>query len=150
MSRAAALAALVALLAGSRAAAQVVAMRNLAFGTITSGVTTSVTKTSASAAQFRFTGSFPLGGSFSLTLPTVLTGPGAAIPITFGATDGQRSTTNNPATGSSFDPRTTQTVGIVVLSRTEYVWLGASVSPPLNQKPGTYSASMVLTVAGML
>ena len=148
--RAAALAALLVLAGGSRASAQVVTLRNLAFGTITSGTTTSVSKTSASAAQWRFTGSFPVTGSFTLTLPTTLTGPGTAIPITFAATDGQRSTTNNPATGSSFNPNATQTVGLVLFSRSEYVWLGASLSPPLNQTPGTYSATVVLTVAGML
>jgi hypothetical protein len=31
-----------------------------------------------------------------------------------------------------------------------YVWLGASVSPPINQKAGTYSATVVLTTTGML
>lgn len=136
--------------AGREAAGQVTTLRDLAFGIITSGTTTSVSKTSASSAQWRFTGTFPLGGTFSLTLPTVLTGPGPAIPITFGTSDGQRSTTNNPATGSSFNPHTTQTIGIITLLRTEYVWLGGSVSPPLNQTPGTYSATVVLTTTGML
>jgi len=28
--------------------------------------------------------------------------------------------------------------------------LGASVSPPLNQTPGTYSATVVLTTTGLL
>lgn len=149
-ARLAGLVALVLVLPRGGVAAQVVTLRNLAFGTITSGTTTSVSKTSASAAQWRFTGTFLLGGSFTLTLPTTLAGPGTAIPITFGAADGQRSTTNNPATGSSFDPHTAQTVGIVLLSRSEYVWLGASVSPPLNQTPGTYSATVVLTTTGML
>jgi hypothetical protein len=146
---AAVLAALALLLVRGEAVGQVTTLRNLAFGTITSGTTTSVSKASASSAQWRFSGSFPLGGSFSFTLPTTLTGPGTAIPITFGTSDGQRSTSNNPTTGSSFDPHISQSVGIT-LGRTEYVWLGASVSPPSNQVPGTYSATVVITTTGML
>jgi hypothetical protein len=124
-------------------------MRNLAFGTILSGTTTSVSKTSANSAQWRFTGLFALGGSFVLTLPTTLTGPGTAIPLTFSTTDAQRSTTNNPLTGSSFNPHNSQSVA-VLFNGTVYVWLGASVSPPLNQTAGTYSATVVLTTTGML
>ncbi len=143
------LAALVAAGIPAEARGQVVTMRNLAFGTILSGTTTSVSKASANSAQWRFTGTFALGGSFVLTLPTTLTGPGAAILITFSSTDGQRSTTNNPLTGSSFNPHNSQSVALL-FSGTVYVWLGASVSPPLNQTAGTYSATVVLTTTGML
>jgi hypothetical protein len=128
---------------------QVVTMRNLAFGTILSGTTTSVSKSSASSAQWRFTGTFALGGSFVLSLPTSLTGPGTAIPVTFSSTDGQRSTTNNPLTGTSFNPHSSQSVALL-FSGTVYVWLGASVSPPINQTAGIYSATVVLTTTGML
>jgi hypothetical protein len=132
----------------ANATGQVVTIRDLAFGTILSGTTTSVSKTSANSAQWRFTGTFTIGGSFVLTLPTTLTGPGTAIPITFSAVDGQRSTTNNPMTGSSFNPHNSQSV--VLFIGTLYVWLGASVSSPLNQTAGTYSATVVLTTTGML
>jgi hypothetical protein len=134
---------------GQKAGAQVTTLRNLVFGTITSGTTTSVNKTSVSAAQWTFSGTFLFGGTFQLTLPTTLTGPGPDIPITFGTSDGLRNTANNPATGTAFNPHTTQTVPTAPLGTTVYVWLGGSVSPPLNQTPGTYSATVVLTVAGM-
>ncbi len=143
------LAALVAAGIPAEASGQVVTMRDMSFGTILSGTTTSVSKASANSAQWRFTGTFALGGSFVLTLPTTLTGPGAAIPITFSSTDGQRSTTNNPLTGSSFNPHNSQSVALLFIG-TVYVWLGASVSPPLNQMAGTYSATVVLTTTGML
>jgi hypothetical protein len=143
------LAATVLLASGQSAAAQVTTLRNLAFGTITSGTTTSVNKTSVSAAQWTFSGTFLLGGTFQLTLPTTLTGPGTAIPITFSTSDGLRNTTNNPATGTSFNPHTSQSVPVAPLRTTVYVWLGASLSPPLNQTPGTYSGTVVLTVTGM-
>ena len=128
---------------------QVVRMRDLTFGTILSGTTSSVSKTSANSAQWRFTGTFALGGNFTLTLPTTMTGPGTAIALTFSTTDGQRSTTNNPTTGTSFNPHVSQSVS-VLFSGTVYVWLGASVSPPINQKAGTYTATVVLTTTGML
>lgn len=148
-SRIAVLAAVVAAGIPAAASGQVVTMRDLNFGTILSGTTTSVSKASAKSAQWRFTGTFALGGSFVLTLPTTLTGPGPAIPITFSTTDGQRSTTNDPLTGTSFNPHASQSVPLL-FSGTVYVWLGASVQPPLNQTAGTYSATVVLTTTGML
>ena len=90
----------------------------------------------------------PFGNAFEL-LNSLTTGPGTAIALTFSTTDGQRSTTNNPATGSSFNPHNSQSVS-VLFNGTVYVWLGASVSPPINQKAGTYSATVVLTTTGML
>jgi hypothetical protein len=134
----------------TEAGAQVTTLRGLTFGTVTSGTTTSVLKTSVSAAQWRMTGTFVLGGTFQLTLPTTLTGPGPAIPITFGNTDGQRNTANNPNGGASFNPHASQSVSLSVVPTTIYVWLGGSLAPPLNQTPGAYSATVVLTVTGML
>jgi hypothetical protein len=148
-SRIALLAALVTAGIPREASGQVVTMRNLSFGTILSGTTNSVGKATANSAQWRFTGTFTLGGSFVLTLPTTLTGPGTAIPITFSTTDGERNTTNNPLTGTSFNPHTSQSVA-VKFKGTVYVWLGASVSPPINQTAGTYSATVVLTTTAML
>ena len=142
------LVALALILARAEADGQVVAMRDLAFGTILSGTTTTVNKTSASSAQWRFTGTFVLGGSFVLTLPTTLTGPGAAIPISFSTSDGRRHTANNGG-GTAFNPHDPQSVS-ALFNGTVYVWLGASVSPPINQTPGTYSGTVVLTITGML
>ncbi len=149
MFRAAMLGSLGLMLASAEANGQVVAMRNLAFGTILAGTTTAVSKTSANSAQWRFTGTFALGGSFVLTLPPALTGPGPALPISFSTTDGQRNTANNPAGGTSFNPHSSQSVP-ALFNGTIYVWLGASLSPPSNQVPGAYSGTVVLTVAGML
>jgi hypothetical protein len=134
---------------GEKVAAQVTTLRNLVFGTITSGTTTNIDKTSANGAQWTFSGTFLLGGTFQLTLPTTLTGPGTDIPITFRSFDGLHTTTSNPVPGTTFDPHTTQTVPVSALGTTMYVWLGASLSPPLNQTPGNYSGTVVLTVTGM-
>jgi hypothetical protein len=143
------LAAWVLLIPAGKAGAQVSTLRNLVFGTITSGTTTSVNKASVNAAQWSISGGFILGGTFQLTLPLALTGPGAALPITFSTSDGLRNTSNNPTTGTTFDPRTVQTISVAPFGTTVYVWLGASVSPPTNQTPGNYTGTVVLTVTGM-
>jgi hypothetical protein len=136
-------------LARTEAAGQVTTLHNLTFGTITSGTTTSVAKTSANAAQWRIHVPVTLVG-FQLTLPTSLTGPGTAIPITFSSTDGvYRVNTNNPVGGTTFNPANFQAAA-AALGANVYVWLGASVSPPLNQTPGGYSATVVLTTTGLL
>jgi hypothetical protein len=148
-SRVGILAALALLLARAEATGQVTTLQNLGFGTITSGATTSVSKTSASAAQWRIHVPVTLVG-FQLTLPTSLAGPGTAIPLTFSSTDGvYRVNTNNPVGGTTFNPANFQAV-TAGLGGNVYVWLGASVSPPLNQTPGAYSATVVLTTTGLL
>jgi hypothetical protein len=136
----------------TEAGAQVTKLSDLTFGTVTSGTTTSVLKTSASAAQWRIRGTFLVlgGGDFQLTLPTTLTGPGPAFPITFSTTDGQRHNANNPNGGTSFNPHLSQHINGAINNQNIYVWLGGSVTPPLNQTPGAYSATVVLTVTGML
>jgi hypothetical protein len=128
---------------------QVTTLRNFAFGTITSGATSSLGSTSASSAQWRIHVNLSLVG-FQLTLPTSLTGPGPAIPLTFSATDGMyRVNNSNPVGGTTFNPQNFVTP-IAGLNSDVYVWLGGSVSPPLNQPPGSYSATVVLTASGLL
>jgi hypothetical protein len=139
------------LVLGRVAFVQVTTLRNLAFGTITSGTTTSVAKTSANAAQWKITGTTVVGGGFQLTLPTTLSGPGGAtMAITFSTTDGvYRINNNNPVGGTTFNPHNFVNLTLVLLSDV-YVWLGASVSPPLNQAPGNYTGTVILTTSGIL
>jgi hypothetical protein len=144
-----AVAAVLSLLGVGEIEAQVTTQRNFAFGTIISGATTSVLSTSASAAQWRIHLNVSLAG-FQLTLPTALTGPGTAIPLTFSATDGRyRVNNSNPAGGTTFNPQNFVTP-IAGPNSDIFVWLGGSVSPPLNQTPGSYSATVVLTASGLL
>jgi hypothetical protein len=143
------LAALVCVVGAGTLEAQVTTLRNFSFGTIISGATSSVQSTSANSAQWRIHVNISLVG-FQLTLPTTLTGPGPAISLTFSATDGRYRVNNtNPNGGTTFDPQNfvTPTAG---LNSDVYVWLGGSVSPPLNQTPGSYTATVVLTASGLL
>jgi hypothetical protein len=147
--RALGLAILVLVLGTGRGESQVTTLRNFAFGTITSGTTSSVSSTSASSGQWRIHVNISFVG-FQLTLPTSLTGAGPASPLTFSATDGMyRVNNSNPVGGTSFNPQ--DFVTPVAGSNSDvYVWLGGSVSPPLNQTPGSYSATVVLTASGLL
>jgi hypothetical protein len=131
--------------------AQVTADRPLAFGTVVSGTTTAVTKTSASAAQWKIHGSLLFAGGFQLTLPASLTGPGTAIPLTFSASDGiYKVNSSSPTGGTVFNPQNFVLITPILTSLDVYVWLGASLTTPLNQAPGSYSGTVVLTVTGLL
>jgi hypothetical protein len=141
---------LMACLANRSVTAQVTTLRDMSFGTITSGTTTQVPKTSANAAEWKIHGTSALTGGFQLTLPTTLSGPGATLAISFSTTDGAyRVNVNNPGGGTTFNPHNFVGLGIL-LSADVYVWLGASLSPPLNQKPGNYTGTVILTTTGIL
>jgi hypothetical protein len=138
-------------LATAPLSAQVTANRPLAFGTVVSGTTTAVTKTSASAAQWTIHGSLQFAGGFQLTLPASLTGPGAAIPLTFSSSDGiYKLNSSSPTGGTVFNPQNFVLVTPILTSMDIYVWLGGSLTTPLNQAPGAYSGTVVLTVTGLL
>lgn len=136
-----------------RAAAQVTTLRPLAFGTVITGTSTSVAPTDPTAAVWRIHGVLGVSGGVTFTLPTVLTrvGGGATMPVTFCATCAvYRINGATPVGGTAFDPRLgVQGLYVVVLSDI-YFWLGGSVTPPLNQPPGSYVGTMVLTVAALL
>lgn len=137
-------------LGGRPAVAQVTTLRDLTFGTVTSGTTTSVSKTSANAAEWKIHGTTVLGGGFQLTLPNSLSGPGGTLSITFSSTDVvYRVNNSNPVGGTTFNPHNFVSLTLIPSSDV-YVWLGASVSPPLNQAPGSYTGTVILTTTGIL
>lgn len=136
-----------------RAEAQVTTLRPLAFGTIITGTSTSVAPTDPKAAVWRIRGILGVSGGLTFTLPTVLTrvGGGATMPVTFCTTCGvYRINNSTPVGGTIFNPQLgVQGLYVVVLSDV-YVWLGANVAPPLNQPPGSYVGTLVLTVSALL
>jgi hypothetical protein len=133
------------------ALAQTTTLRDLAFGTIVSGSTTTVAPTSVSAAEWRLRGSLGLGAGFQLTLPTSLSGPGPALAITFATNSGiYRVNNSNPVGGTTFNPHSAVSLPFVLLLTDVYVFLGGSLNPPLNQTPGSYTGTVVLTSFGLL
>ncbi|HXC25289.1 MAG TPA: hypothetical protein VNU46_05185 [Gemmatimonadaceae bacterium] len=140
------------LIAGHRAQAQVTKLSDLSFGTILTGSTSAVAVTSGNAAEWKAHEGLSVSTSITFSLPTALTrtGGGGTIPLTFCSTCAVYHTnTNNPSGGTTFNPASGTNIAVSIASDI-YIWLGASVSPPLNQKAGSYSASVTLTVASLL
>jgi hypothetical protein len=132
--------------------AQVTKQSDLSFGTILTGRTSTVSITSGNAAEWKAHEGLSLSTSFSFTLPNALarTGGGGSIPISFCSTCAAYHTNvNNPSGSTTFNPASGTNIAISIASDI-YVWLGASVNPPLNQPAGTYSATVVLTVTSLL
>jgi len=132
--------------------AQVATVNSLTFGTIVAGTGRSVGAASASSAQWRIGSVLGFGAGFDLTLPATLdrVGGGATLPITFCSTCAiYRLNNSNPSGGVVFNPHNTISFGLLPLS-TIYVWLGASVSPPVSQPSGSYVGTVVLTYTGVL
>lgn len=126
--------------------------RDLSFGTVITGTTTTIAPTAAGAAMWKMHGLIAIGGGFSFTLPTTLSrvGGGATMPISFSSTSAiLRANNTDPTGGIVFNPNNSKALTVSVLSDI-YIWLGAAVSPPLNQKAGTYQGTVVCTVAGLL
>lgn len=123
----------------------------LDFGTVFPGFSRTINPLTSTSA-----GSFTLGGqagaqvslSFS-TLPASLTGPGAPLVVTYGATAASYGTTNVQAAATPFDPAVAG--HLVNLSAggagNGYLWIGGTVNPPAGQTSGTYTASIVLAAA---
>lgn len=135
-------------------AAQASTLQHLAFGTVVTGTTTSASVTGPGAAEWRIRVSLVSAlGSFTLTLPSSLAraGGGASLPVSFCSTCG-RYRLNNPsvAGATTFNPSTTVSFSLLGLGTDVYVWLGGSVSPPLNQPPGSYSGTIVITTSGLI
>lgn len=137
----------------ARSASQVTALRPLAFGTVVAGVPTAVAPTDAGAAAWRIRGVLGVTSSVTLTLPAVLTrvGGGATMPVSFCGTCAVYRVNNaSPAGGTTFRPQTGPTGLVVAVLSDVYVWLGGTVSPAAGQAPGSYTGSVVLTVAALL
>jgi hypothetical protein len=126
--------------------------RDLSFGTILTGTSTTVAPTSPGAAMWKIHGILSVSGGITFTLPSTLTiqGGSTTLPISFSSTSAIYNVgSSNPATGTTFNPATGKALVVSVLSDI-YIWLGATANPPLNQKAGTYQGTVVLTVAGMI
>jgi hypothetical protein len=119
-------------------------VNDLDFGAVTAGTPKAPASQSANAGRFNISGQASTPVTVSFTLPTVLSGPGGTIPITFGSTDGLLWTTY-PTTKSTFNPNssffvTTDGSGNLVIG------ISGTVSPPLATVTGTYSGTITLTV----
>lgn len=123
---------------------------DLAFGNILPGVPKSVSKKSASAMEFRISGTGDAEVTLDFTLPQYMSTTGASMPLFFFNTDCQldSTTTGNQAspTYDDLNPHETLTYRLGPSGKL-FVWLGAQVVPGLVQKSGNYTATVRLTSA---
>ena len=119
-------------------------VQDLEFGTVLAGVA-STPPDVASYGRFFVTGEPLAAVSVAFTLPTVLTGPGGDIPISFGATDGIIYSAY-PAVLVNFDPNATYG-GTIDVAGQLTVGITGTVNPPAGTTTGTYNGTITLTVS---
>lgn len=138
-------------------------IRPLAFGSVVPGTTANVAPNTPSGAEFRISGVKSRKSiDITFTMPTGLTGPGGAtIPLNFNSNVAalcEVDTTGTCVTASytTWNPIVTPTFHDTpyryVPGRKTYtydlysVYLGGGASPSVNQKPGTYSGTIGVTL----
>jgi hypothetical protein len=138
-------------------------VRPLSFGIVVPGTTVSVAPRSAQGAEFHIAGLLGRKSvDLTLTLPTVLTGPGGAtIPLTFAGANAaacELDVLGNCQTASlvSWDPVATPTTRVrptkfgpgpkIFVNDQLALYLGASVAPTATQRAGHYTASATVVI----
>lgn len=140
------------------AAITVTATQALDFGDVLQGVATTVDKTTAaSAGVFTITGESGNGISMYMQLPDylALADNSDRMVISFSTTDanvdlGGTSAADPsaflPAMGNADEDPHNLTDGVLT-GATSYIYLGGKVIPSIDQKAGSYSGDIILTVA---
>jgi hypothetical protein len=119
----------------------------MAFGNVFPGISKTIAATGASAGRFDVTGQTSAPVNLTLGLPTSLAQGVNTLAI--GSWTGYLSPTTSPAGGAAFSPvdgsvqsASLSSAALGALS----VFLGATVSPAVNQSPGAYLGTVSLTV----
>lgn len=127
-------------------------LSDLNFGTVPTGVATTVLFTAAGAGAWQVSGSQNAFVTIAFTLPAQLTNiqaaPGSTMPIAFSAASaGWRRASCAAAGATVFDPAT-GTVGRLgpPPNPTMCVWIGGTVTPPAAAKPGIYQGTVILSL----
>lgn len=122
---------------------------NLVFGNIFPGIPKSIPKTDAgTAAEFFVSGVAGNEVSIEFTLPRYMNDGGWNMQLVFSETDCAMDSSAAPSQGSpgnnNLDPWHSITYRLGSAGLT--IWLGGTVIPKLNQPPGDYAGTIVLTV----
>jgi hypothetical protein len=133
------------------AAAQVsvAGIRNLAFGPVIIGIPSSVPPSDAlRSGQYRFTAPAGSRVRIDFDLPGQLNGPGTAkLTIKFGKTDAVIVGNAPGSVPTALDPNPKANLKYDMgTSTAANVFLGGTVTPAANQAPGSYIATITLTV----
>lgn len=122
----------------------VTAGNNLDFGNVLPGVAKAVAATDAGAGTFRIQGQSTFEVAMTYTLPTNLQNGGNNLPIN--SWSGLHNGTNSTAGATSFAPGAVANVDVYGTGDI-WVFLGATVTPGVNQVAGTYTGLVQLNVA---
>lgn len=125
----------------------VTGVRGLTFGAVFPGVARVITRTdAANSGRFDLRGPRRRQVRLTFTLPVAMTGPGGAqMPITFGSSDAGYSASQSIGSQVGFDPRQPFTATLANNGRGS-VFVGGTARPVTNQRAGSYTATLVLTV----
>ena len=133
------------------AAAQVsvAGIRDLAFGPVIIGIPSTVAPSDAvRSGQYRFTAPAGSRVRIDFDLPSQLNGPASAkLPIKFGKTDAVIVGNAPGSVPTALDPNPKANLKFDMgTSTAANIFLGGTVTPAGNQAPGSYVATVVLTV----
>jgi spore coat protein U-like protein len=122
----------------------VVGAVNLAFGNVFPGIPSTVAVNAAGAGRFDVTGQANAPVFLSFVLPANLISGANTLPI--GSWTGHWNAVNNPATGTNFTPSAATTAATVSGLAQLFVFVGATVTPAVNQAAGVYNGTIQITV----
>ena len=121
--------------------------RSLTFDTLLAGVNKAILRTDAiNGGQFDINGPSRASVQLTFTLPASMAGPGGAtLPLSFGPNDGGWSPPQQIATQTGFDPRVPFTAPLDQNGKVS-AYIGGTAQPTANQKAGSYTGTITLTV----
>jgi hypothetical protein len=110
-------------------------------------VNKSVLRTDAiNGGQFDISGPSRASVLLTFTLPASMAGPGGAtLALRFGSNDGGWSPPQQIGTQTAFDPRLPHTAPLDQNGKVS-AYLGGTAQPTANQKAGSYTGTITLTV----
>jgi len=149
MHRATIPATLLSLIAAPAAVAQVsvTGMRDLAFGFLTLGISSTVLPSDpVKSAQWRITAPVGQRIQIRLTVPNQLLGPsGATLPVSINNGDAFVQGTWTGSVPNSFNPGSNVNFNFTGGTQA-IIRLGGQITPAANQRPGTYTNTAVCTI----
>src|SRR5215212_4619687 len=123
-------------------------VRGLDFGSTFGGITRTVLPTDVTSGEVTLTGGANAEVAVTFTsLPATLTGPGAPIPLAYGAGAAASNTAGTRAGATTFDPSVGTTTRLNNATGLLSVYVGGTVAPAANQVAGTYTGTINLSAA---
>lgn len=129
------------------AQATVSPLRNLTFGPVIQGIPKHIVPSDATrSGEYQFIAPLNSNIRIAFTLPTRLNGPtGSTMPISFSTTDGIAQGTASNSVPATFNPNVSNQYQLVTSNRI-LVFIGGTVSPATNQRTGSYTGTITMTI----